>query len=292
VAVIGADGQPQTYAYHRVDATRFEIAGVPEAMPQSMIGVRFERCGPAPAAEIAQVAPAPAGDAAMEFVTAPDAAEEPLPTADAPEPDASAPSVPIESVESPPAPAAPEAATAPAIEPVATGNPPQPAPSPPPAPAVTASLPAATNAAPPANSLQAGWQAFGRGDTPKAIEIWRPDADGGDVAMQLLIGSIYDYGQGVPQDDAEAIKWYRKAAAQGSAKGKFMIGAVYARSTQIPDNVKGLAWLKAAQRSLAASGKEADGDVRATQVEFLARQIAGAMSAAEIAQAEQLASTL
>ena len=39
--------------------------------------------------------------------------------------------------------------------------------------------------------------------------------------MQLLVGSIYDYGQGVPQDDAEAVKWYERAAEQGSAKGQY-----------------------------------------------------------------------
>jgi len=34
------------------------------------------------------------------------------------------------------------------------------------------------------------------------------------------LGWAYQKGEGVPQDDAEAVKWYRKAAEQGSAWSK------------------------------------------------------------------------
>ena len=32
---------------------------------------------------------------------------------------------------------------------------------------------------------------------------------------QLNLGLLYDIGKGVPEDDGEAVKWYRKAAEQG-----------------------------------------------------------------------------
>jgi len=32
---------------------------------------------------------------------------------------------------------------------------------------------------------------------------------------------MYDKGQGVPQDYAEALKWYRKAAEQGFAEAQY-----------------------------------------------------------------------
>jgi hypothetical protein len=35
---------------------------------------------------------------------------------------------------------------------------------------------------------------------------------------------MYDNGEGVPQDDAEAVRWYRLAAAQGLARGQFNLG--------------------------------------------------------------------
>jgi TPR repeat protein len=144
----------------------------------------------------------------------------------------------------------------------------------------------------PQNALQAGWRAFGKGDSVGAVALWRPDAEAGNVAMQLLIGSIYDFGQGVPQDDAEAIKWYRMAAAKGSAKGQFLMGAVYARSSQVSDPVKGLAWLKRAERTLSQSGKNADGEVQLTQIQFLAKQVAAGMSADDVAKAGALSSNL
>jgi TPR repeat protein len=39
---------------------------------------------------------------------------------------------------------------------------------------------------------------------------------------------MYYTGQGVPQDDAEAARWYRKAADQGHAGAQFNLGAMYA----------------------------------------------------------------
>jgi TPR repeat protein len=40
----------------------------------------------------------------------------------------------------------------------------------------------------------------------------------GDAEAQFDLGWRYAYGYGVKQDDAEAVKWYRKAAEQGHAE--------------------------------------------------------------------------
>ena len=37
-------------------------------------------------------------------------------------------------------------------------------------------------------------------------------AEQGHVATQFVLGFMYANGDGVPQDDTEAVKWYRKAA--------------------------------------------------------------------------------
>ena len=42
-------------------------------------------------------------------------------------------------------------------------------------------------------------------------------AQKGDAKAQFNLGYIYDIGQGVPRDYAEAVKWYRLAADQGNA---------------------------------------------------------------------------
>ena len=46
----------------------------------------------------------------------------------------------------------------------------------------------------------------------------REAAEQGDAASQAAIGVMYANGQGVPQDDAQALDWYRKAADQGDAQ--------------------------------------------------------------------------
>ena len=53
---------------------------------------------------------------------------------------------------------------------------------------------------------------YQRGDYATALQEWRPLAEQGDADAQTLIGMMYNEGLGVPKNDAEAVKWYRKAA--------------------------------------------------------------------------------
>ena len=50
--------------------------------------------------------------------------------------------------------------------------------------------------------------------TPADIAGLRVKANAGDAAAQLDFGITYVLGQGVPQDYAQAVAWYRKAADQ------------------------------------------------------------------------------
>ena len=59
--------------------------------------------------------------------------------------------------------------------------------------------------------------------------------------------AAYDRGQGVPEDHAEAIKWYRKAADQGVPQAEYNLGLMYARGQAVAkDNVEALKWLRKA----------------------------------------------
>ena len=49
----------------------------------------------------------------------------------------------------------------------------------------------------------------------EAVKWYRKAAEGGYPAAQNDLGWMYQNGRGVPQDDAEAVKWYRKAAEGG-----------------------------------------------------------------------------
>jgi TPR repeat protein len=47
---------------------------------------------------------------------------------------------------------------------------------------------------------------------------------------------MYEKGQGVPQDYAEAMKWYRKAADQGYAHAQWSIGGMYFEGNGVQQN--------------------------------------------------------
>ena len=69
--------------------------------------------------------------------------------------------------------------------------------------------------------------AYQRGDCETALHLWRPLAEQGDAKAQASLGIIYAYGEGAPQDYAEAVKWYLKAAEQGHAEAQFTLGLMY-----------------------------------------------------------------
>ena len=48
---------------------------------------------------------------------------------------------------------------------------------------------------------------------------WRTTAARGDAWAQFNLGVMYSTGQGVVENDVEAVKWFRKAAEQGDAGG-------------------------------------------------------------------------
>jgi TPR repeat protein len=55
--------------------------------------------------------------------------------------------------------------------------------------------------------FQKGWAAAQRGNYATALREWRPLAEQGDAGAQYNLGVMYENGQGVPQDHAEAVKW-------------------------------------------------------------------------------------
>ena len=58
----------------------------------------------------------------------------------------------------------------------------------------------------------------------------------GDADAQFNLGIMYDIGEGVPENNAEAVKWYRKAADQGNAGAQYNLGYMYATGEGVPEN--------------------------------------------------------
>jgi TPR repeat protein len=56
---------------------------------------------------------------------------------------------------------------------------------------------------------------------------WRSLAEQGDAYAQYNLGNMYMKGEGVPQDYAEAVKWYRLAAKQGYSSAQSNLGVAY-----------------------------------------------------------------
>jgi TPR repeat protein len=63
-----------------------------------------------------------------------------------------------------------------------------------------------------AQDFQRGLEAYVRGDFATALREWRPLAEQGLADAQFNLGFMYRNGDGVPQDDTEAVRWYRLAA--------------------------------------------------------------------------------
>lgn len=74
---------------------------------------------------------------------------------------------------------------------------------------------------------EAAQQAYAAGRYNEARRLWTAQAEAGDPAAQLSLGSLYDLGQGVPRDPAVAYGWYRLAAAAGEPAAEFNVAAMY-----------------------------------------------------------------
>jgi TPR repeat protein len=92
-----------------------------------------------------------------------------------------------------------------------------------------------------------GYAAFKMGDYQKALEIWKPLAEKGSTAAQLSLGAMYEQGQGVAQDYAEAARWYGRAAAGGHASAQYNLALLYETGRGVPrDLEKAAYWFRKA----------------------------------------------
>jgi hypothetical protein len=111
-------------------------------------------------------------------------------------------------------------------------------------------------------------QGAGRASTAAA----RAEAESGDPSAQFKMGVSYEYGEGVPQDYAQAAVWYRKAAEQGRAPSEapvlaqFALAVLYERGQGVPQNyAQAASWYR----------KAADRDHRGAQAALSVLHAAG-----------------
>ena len=132
-----------------------------------------------------------------------------------------------------------------------------------------------------AEDYKAALDAYNRTDFATAYQQWVPLAEQGDAPAELMLGLMYYNGQGVPQDYAEAVKWFRLAAEQGHAKAQSILGAIYATGHGMrQDSVQAFVWWNLA----AAQGRRKAGELRGKVRKFMTR--------AQIAEGQKLSREL
>ena len=118
-------------------------------------------------------------------------------------------------------------------------------------------------------------------DDAEAVRWYRLAAEQGLAEAQVNLGVMYDNGEGVPEDDAEAARWYRLAAEQGHPKAQLNVALQYIQGEGVPvDHVRAYAWLDLG----AARGDPDAGNVRDS--------LAEAMTPEQIAEAQALTHAL
>ena len=84
-------------------------------------------------------------------------------------------------------------------------------------------------------------------DDQQAVLWYRKAAEQGHADAQLTLGGMYDRGEGVDEDDQQAVLWYRKAAEQGHAVAQYKLGGMYDRGEGVDeDDQQAVLWYRKA----------------------------------------------
>ena len=99
-----------------------------------------------------------------------------------------------------------------------------------------------------------GADAYKEGDHATAYSVFQPLAENKGflslfyaeedvIKAQSNLGEMYQKGNGVPQDDKTAVKWWRLAGEQGYTRAQFNLGVMYHKGKGVKrDNVFALMW--------------------------------------------------
>jgi TPR repeat protein len=91
-------------------------------------------------------------------------------------------------------------------------------------------------------------------DDAEGVKWLRKAADQDNPVAERYLAEMYFKGRGVPADNTEAAKWLRMAAEQGDAQSQYNLAVLYTQGLGVPRNKKEAAtWMrKSAEQGLAA----------------------------------------
>jgi len=75
-------------------------------------------------------------------------------------------------------------------------------------------------------------------NSPSIVAALRASAERGDAPAQFALGAKYAKGEGFPQDETEAARWFTLAAMKGYAPAQSIVGACYWVGRGVPKNLK------------------------------------------------------
>lgn len=115
-----------------------------------------------------------------------------------------------------------------------------------------------------AADLDEGLVAWSGGEHERALSIWKSLASEAHPQANLFLGYIFRNGLQVPRDDAEAARWYRRAAELGQPEAQYELALMYELGLGVPvdpdeaANWYGLAAEQACPAELSAGGRLGD----------------------------------
>ncbi len=84
-------------------------------------------------------------------------------------------------------------------------------------------------------------------DYAEAVRWYRLAGEQGHAEAQATLGSMYRNGEGVAQDYAEAVRWYRLAGEQGHADAQATLGSMYENGEGVAqDDSEAVRWYRLA----------------------------------------------
>jgi len=137
-----------------------------------------------------------------------------------------------------------------------------------------------------ANPLEAGMDAYQRGDYAAAMSLLRPLADNDDPAAKYTLGFMFQNGLGVTPDQVLAASFFHEAADLGYAPAMVNLGAMFETGAGIPvDKVEAHKWYSLAIKSLKTPADATARDAASANRKALAAR----MSESELADAREAA---
>ena len=95
--------------------------------------------------------------------------------------------------------------------------------------------------------LDRGIKAYHSGLPQLALEVLKPLAEQGNAVAQLYLGYMHASGRGVPRNDTDAFKWFRRSAVQGNASAQDILGWHYANGLGVDQDYEAaFEWYRAA----------------------------------------------